>query len=62
MAARRAGAQTLNDWHHDIAAQHKRLYTRSHTVIQLLHALIPGPIVSSTSSIGGFSPGQQCLG
>jgi hypothetical protein len=47
---------TLNVFDSFIAAQQKRLYTQSNAVI------FTGTIVSSTSSIGGFSPRQQCLG
>jgi len=43
----------------------KRSYTRFHSGCGLQIVPIcesPEPIVSSTSSIGGFSPRQQCLG
>jgi hypothetical protein len=62
MAAPGAGVRALNVRSQNIAAQHERLYTHSHTVFEMRCTSNIGPFVSSTSSIGGFSPGQQCLG
>jgi hypothetical protein len=62
MAAPGAGVRALNVRSQNIAAQHKRLYTHLHTMFEVHCAPNIGLFVSSTSSIGGFSPGQQCLG
>ena len=69
-AQHRAGASCASNASSQIiAAQQKRPYTHSHAVIEpsamrwlWLRKSSHPTFVSSTSSIGGFSPGQQCLG